>query len=124
MKFLSQSDYLRIVIEPAYYKYYGPNKRKRISGKVAQFEDGVFETEDEELINSLLEHDGYGITFFSPEVKKRADKEAVKKAEKEKKERLEKSMTSCPYCSFNAKTKSGLTNHIRFKHPKEYEEKK
>lgn len=116
MKFLSKTFGLRIILKPSYYKYYEGGRRELVHGIDAQFKNGVFETEDKKTIKLLLEHRDYGIKFFSPEVKKQADRERVKEIEKEKKEQLEKTQTSCPYCAFNAKSASGLRLHLMRKH--------
>ena len=116
MKFLSKTFGLRVILKPSYYKYYEGGRRERVAGLDAQFNNGVFETENQEIIKLLLKHKDYGIKFFSPDVQKRADEERLKEVKEAKKEQLEKSQTSCPYCAFNAKTASGLRLHMMAKH--------
>ena len=116
MKFISKGKKYKIVLKFSYFKIVD-GMRQLVPGIRVEFRDGLFETEDKEMIKKLKAHPAYGRDFWSEEkVEKTPVAEQMEKIEKQAKQEIN---TSCPYCSFKAKTEFGLMSHIRAKHPKE-----
>lgn len=119
MIFLSKYNGLKVVCIASRYTRDSNDNRMFIAGKHAKFENGMFETQDQEIIDILLKHSRYGLDFY-------AEKEGTLDAtvnDSGKQERaseaagLETTVHSCPKCSFKAKNKLGLMAHVRAKHP-------
>jgi signal peptidase I len=113
--FISKFSHYRIGLIPDRYTVDQFQRRILVRGKSAQFEDGKFETNDKDTIKLLTESPYYGNYFWSPENKAKVTEEARNIMAKEA-ESAEATLTSCPYCSFNAKNHFGLMSHLRGKH--------
>ena len=94
MRFISPYANYRIVLEPTSVVT-TDNKRKMYPGVVAEFSNGMFVTEDEDLIKKLMVYPTYRTDFIATE---------VKEVEKEKK---------CPICGKVCKSPIGLRSHLR-----------
>ena len=90
-------------------------RRILVPGKDARFMENVFETEDPEIIDLMKAHPDYNIDF-----KAVGDTEPVSNETKQRlnviQETTENTLTSCPFCSFNARSAFGLKSHMKFKH--------
>ena len=76
-KYNSHIKSLRIVIKPAMPKFEGGTKVGDVPGKYAQFVDGKFETQDEEIIAKLESLSTFNVDFWkaSEESEQNKDKE-------------------------------------------------
>ncbi len=114
MIFVSQKKSLRVILEP---------KRKQLDntgnvfvseGMEAQFRSGIFETDDPKVIKAMKASRFFG-TYYKSEDKSEEDErsEASIKLENQTRSVKKNTLTSCPYCSFNAATNSGLRQHVQ-----------
>lgn len=116
MKFFSRYREHRIGLIPKRYMIDQMQRRVLIPGKEAKFMDNVFETQDQEVIDLLKAHPDYNIDF-------RAEGDTTPMNEETKQrvaaiqESAENTLTSCPFCTYNARSAFGLRSHIRSKHP-------
>src|SRR6266498_4345279 len=91
---------LRIVLDPkAYKEVQGRRMMTSINGyypqgKTVEFQNGMFETDDEKLIELLKEHPGFGADFYIPAEGAKPKEEAVKK-ENAKKEAAFSAANKC-----------------------------
>lgn len=115
MKFVSKYKKHRVVLVPDRYivDNYGVRTLKR--GISAQFVNGIFETEDKEIIELLKKNEWYNVDFKAIGDTEPADEKAKQKIQEEVQSAVN-TLTSCPYCPFNAKTEAGLKSHIRMAH--------
>lgn len=82
-------------------------------GVIAEFHSGVFETEDERVIDLMKKSRMLGIYFKSEDgAEEEGRSEVSKNLEKKMKDVKKDAMTSCPFCSFNAATNAGLVAHM------------
>lgn len=86
--FTSKSNSLTIVVKPARYGFSPDGSRQYFEGKRAQFMNGVFRTDDQEIIDNLKAHRDYGVLFVS-EDKAVTKEESSKKEEAKKKQERE-----------------------------------
>lgn len=115
MKFISKYKEHKVGLIPSRHIIDNFGRRTYLAGKEAQFHDFQFETEDQEIIKLLKESKWYGVDFravgetdtLTPVAKQVMQREALSG---------EDTLTSCPYCPYNAKTAFGLKSHLRFKH--------
>ena len=114
MRFMSRYKSYRIGLIPSRYVIDSLQRRQFIPGKSAQFSEFEFETQDKELIKLMFESSYYGVDFWSTEAQK-VNPEAQKILEQETQSNT-MTETSCPYCTFKAKTNFGLKAHLRIKH--------
>lgn len=114
MKFMSKYRGYKIALIPARYMLDSLQRRVLVPGKKAIFVDYEFETEDKDMIKLLMENPYYGVDFWSPE-SKAVNPEAQKIIDQENQSNTQ-TMTSCPHCSFKAKTNFGLKAHLRARH--------
>ncbi len=82
------------------------------SGVTVEFHDGRFETEDEQLIDSLKEHRLYGVAFYTSEGADEPNSEGLRE-ENEKRELAEEAGAQCPECGKKYKSASGLKTHMK-----------
>lgn len=115
MLFMSKYKEHRVVLIPDRYTVDNFGRRTFQKGVSAQFHNNQFETNDKEVIKLLKESVWYGVDFraVGDETPKT---EQAEKASQEEKESIDNTLTSCPYCPFNAKTNFGLKTHIKFNH--------
>ena len=116
MRFVSKYKEHRIVLVPDRYIIDNYGRRMLQKGISAQFTNNQFETDDPEIIKLLKESQWYGVDFRAVGDNSPISEEAKETKQKEV-ESAENTLTSCPYCAFNAKTNLGLKSHIRFAHP-------
>ena len=110
-----------MVIRPARNLYDQFGQRTYHEGLHAKFNGGLLETEDQEVIDFLMNSPRKGIdyiVFNNGEADAEVSEEGKKEVEKEK-EALATTIHSCPKCPFKAKNELGLKAHIRAKHPAE-----
>jgi hypothetical protein len=112
---------LKVIVFPAQYLYDNLGNRRYQAGKSAQFVDGLFETDDKEIIDFLLASPRCGIDYMvqkgqgiDAHVSQEGQEELAKEAEA-----LSTTVHSCPNCSFKAKNEAGLKSHLRLKHADE-----
>lgn len=105
---------LRVILKPAYRQIVNGVDTYQ-SGKTVEFNNGVFETNDPELIQALKACNVYGSMFISDS----GEAEVNVLAENTRREAVAKADPfACPYCDFVAKNEGGLRFHIR-KHDSE-----
>lgn len=132
MKFISKYKKLTYWIEPSYYSRDAMGKRAFVAGKFAQFDNGYFSTNDQEIINAMLESPECGRDFAPvqiteetlpvPELEKKDNyawarqKTKVAKTEEPEKEEAvgtESREFVCEECGKLCKSKLGLMAHMR-----------
>ena len=113
MIFVSTKKSLRIILEPKRKMLDNTGNVFVTEGVSAQFQSGVFETDDPKTIKLMKASRMFGI-YFKSEDKAEEDErsEASHKLENQTKDVKKNALTSCPYCSFNAATNAGLINHV------------
>lgn len=89
--------------------------RQFVQGMVAEFHNNQLETNDPKMIELIKTNEWYGVDIKAVGDNQPVSEEAKLKVEEENKS-AENTLTSCPYCTFNAKTQFGLRSHIRFAH--------
>lgn len=117
MKFISKHPKPKYTIISSYKKVEA-GVSQFVPGKMIRFRNFEYDTKDKQEIDFLLGHPDFGFQYWrakdrtEPTEEGKAQEEVVKKA---------KSLanTSCPFCSFKAKSEFGLKSHIRFKHAKQ-----
>ena len=115
MKFISKYKEHRVGLVPARHLIDNFGRRNYQAGVSAQFHNGEFETNDPQIIKFLKESVWYGVDFKgigdnTPQT------EVAKETAKAESESVAATLTSCPFCIFNAKTPFGLRSHIRLAH--------
>lgn len=82
-------------------------------GLTVQFERGVYETDDKDIIDALKASVSYGTRFFSDEpAPDKPTREAVA-AKNETESYSEELRSQCPECGKKFKNEAGLTIHMR-----------
>lgn len=115
MIFVSKYKEHRVVLIPDRHIIDNYGRRTLQKGNTAQFHNFQFETTDEQTIKLIKENSWYGVDFKAIGDNEPVAESAKQKASEER-ESAEDTLTSCPYCPFNAKTQFGLRSHIRFAH--------
>ena len=114
MQFISKYKQHRIVVQPDTYQIVGIN-RQFLKGKDVQFENNEYETDDQEIIDFLLNCDdmqtGVISKMPSPEEIKEAKRKMIEKLQKEVGE--EKEEFVCDVCGKVCKSELGLKSHKR-----------
>ncbi|MCS7093564.1 MAG: C2H2-type zinc finger protein, partial [Patescibacteria group bacterium] len=87
-------------------------------GVFAKFNNGWFETEDQEIISLLKSAKTYGIDFWSVDEPSQPNPQGLAE-EKIKEQTKEEVVTDCPKCGKTFKNKAGVLAHIRFYHKDE-----
>jgi hypothetical protein len=121
MRFVSKYKEHRIVLIPDRYIIDNYGRRILKKGIAAEFNNHIFETEDPEVIKLLKESQWYGVDFRAVGDATPMSEEAKEIKQKET-ESAQNTLTSCPYCAFNAKTYLGLKSHIKYVHPDKVKE--
>jgi len=113
MKFISKKyKALQLVLQPTTKRYVGL-KWQIVPGTRVVFENGVYETEDKEIIEALKSHRLYGVQFYTDEPKADEPNREGAKEENAKKAVAEEIASVCPVCGFEAKSEFGLRAHMR-----------
>lgn len=87
--FTSKSSSLSIVVKPGRYAYNPDGSRYFIAGKRADFMQGMFRTDDEEVIEFLKNHRDYGVLFVGEDLAvPRAEMEAKVEASRKRERQL------------------------------------
>lgn len=83
-------------------------------GKTAEFEDGVFNTDDPKVIKFLKAHPHYGVDFVAndPEEAGVELSDQAVREQNEKKVLAEESGGGCPTCGKQFKSTSQLNTHM------------
>lgn len=115
MRFYSKYKEYKIWLKPSYYRMNAQGDREFHQGVFAQFENGWFETYDEEVINLLKKNKYYGVDFWSVDEPAQPNPQGFQE-EKIKEATKEETITDCPYCDKSFKNRAGLTSHIRIFH--------
>jgi hypothetical protein len=118
VKFSSKFKSHRIVLKPARHRLALDGGKEYIPGLSAQFQNGVFETSDENTIAALRAHQDFGLDFFVVGEQSNPTSDEGVRALDEDQAGVINSVTSCPECTFNAKTNAGLQAHMRAAHSK------
>jgi len=129
MKFISKYKKLTYWIEPSYYTNDALGRRSFVAGKFAQFDNGIFSTNDQVIIKAMLESPDCGRDFApvqiteelipTPELAKVDNYSWAKKEPKDKKEvelKEEKPASGefiCEKCGKVCRSKLGLLSHQR-----------
>jgi hypothetical protein len=116
MKFISKYKEYTISLIPPRYVVDNTGQRNFVPGIVVEFHNFEYNTEDQKIIEMLKQSEWYNVDFKAVGDVEPASEAAQNKI-KEEKESAENTLTSCPFCTFNAKTRIGLESHIKFKHP-------
>lgn len=112
MKFISKKyKELRIVIKPMSKVMVGL-KPQIVPGITVEFHNGLYETNNSEVIEALREHVGYGIQFFAESGVDQPSDESLR-IENEKKAFVEELGSVCPLCGFQAKNNNTLKFHMK-----------
>jgi hypothetical protein len=115
MKFQSKFANYKVWVKPSQYQVDPVGNRYFVQGLFAQFENGFFQTEDQELIDGLKKNPFYGVDFWSlDEEKVEVSSEGQKIVEDIAKEK--ETLTDCPVCGQSFKSKLGLLSHMKYKH--------
>lgn len=114
MKFMSKYKGYKIGLIPARYVVDSFQRRQLVPGKKATFVDFEFETDDKDMIKLMVTSPYYGVDFWSTDAQI-VNPDAQKIVERENQSNTA-TMTSCPFCTFKAKTNFGLKAHLRAKH--------
>jgi len=85
--FTSKSLGLNIVVKPSYYSHSQDGRRYFVPGKRAEFVNGLFSTDDQEIIDFLKDHRDYGVLFVSDDQKISQEELKQKEDNSKKKER-------------------------------------
>lgn len=106
--FTSTSMGLVIVVKPSRYHYASDGQRYFVEGKHARFVNGKFDTDDQEIIDFLMNHRDYGILFncVNPGVTVDVEEVAEKKQRRHAQER-----------SLARKTEAKATNKTQIEQP-------
>lgn len=115
MIFISKYKEHRLVLIPDRHIIDQYGRRTLQRGITAQFHNNQFETTDAKTIELIKTSSWYGVDFHAVGDNQPASEEAKQIVAREN-ESAENTLTSCPYCPFNAKTQFGLRSHIRFAH--------
>lgn len=119
MIFTSKYLGLNIVIKPTRTIHDAVGNKSFSAGKRVEFVNGIFETQDQEIIDYLIASPRKGIDYIVfNDGKADAQVSAAGQEQIEaEKAAVETTVHSCPKCAFKAKNKFGLDAHIRAKHP-------
>lgn len=118
MKFASKYKSYKIWLRPSYYRLSNLGERVFVQGVFAQFENGFFETDDNEVIDLIKKNKMFGVDFWSIDEPTTPNPEGLKE-EKIKEEKKEELVTDCPKCGKTFKNKAGLMSHIAVVHKDE-----
>lgn len=117
MRFFSKYKNYKIWLKPSFYRLDVLGNRVFVQGTYVKFENGYFETEDQEIINLLKKSKPYGVDFWSVDEPSPPNPEGLKE-EREKEQTRETLLTDCPECGKTFKNKAGLLGHMKTVHPK------
>lgn len=118
MIFTSKYGGLEIVVVASRYIHDNMGQKRYVNGKRATFVDGIFETNDQEIIDFLLNSPRKGIDFmvFKGNEVDSTVSEAGKEELAKEEAAVQTTRHSCPICSFKAANEFGLKSHMRAKH--------
>jgi hypothetical protein len=117
LRFYSKYKGYKLWLKPSFYGFDPIGNRSFTQGVSVKFDDGWYETADQEIINMLKINKQFGVDFWSvdepsaPNPMGVMEVKAVEKASEE-------SLTDCPYCAKEFKNKRAVTAHVRFFHKK------
>ena len=121
MKFVSQYKKYKLWIAPSYHTMDSMGQKHFTAGKCAKFDNGVYETNDTEMIEALLKDPLCGVDYApvqiaqdttpAPELAKPVDNYAWAKVGDQKKD--EDGLFRCTICDKTVKTKLALAGHMR-----------
>lgn len=111
MQFISKYENLRLVIQPKRWKEVDGSKFLT-DGITVEFRNGVFDTEDKELITSLKGCRSFGQDFWSAEGEKDELPVAAAKDINDIKEFKEKTESQCEICGKKFDNKQKLAGHM------------
>ena len=115
MKFVSKFKEHRVVLIPDRYIVDNYGRRSLQKGISVEFHNNEYETDDPKIIKLLKETPIYGVHYRGVgDVDPQTD--IAKQTGKKENESIEATLTSCPFCPFNAKSAFGLKSHVRFVH--------
>lgn len=111
MKFYSKYSDLKVIVKPKKYLFTTSGERVFIQGINAAFQNHYFETDNQEIIDSLKKTPGYGVEFWAID-----DKEKVSISEETKKvqEDIASGKTiTCPKCGKEFRNEQNLKFHLK-----------
>lgn len=118
MLFTSRKRAYKIIIKPKRFALSRDGEKVLLPGTKVIFQNGVFETEDKDLIKELKDTKYFGVDYFISDAgDENTPTEEGQNLEIKTKQASEDALRACPYCSFNAQNKIGLYAHIKSKHP-------